>query len=306
MRKNNQIFIHISAISACLLWATAFAGIKAGLKYASPLDFAGLRFILAGLMLLPFCGGLSSSFKSIMSNYKTILSLSLFQTILLYGSFFWGMELVPGALGAIVVGSTPLITAITAHFLMPDDKLNPQKMTFILFGLLGIVIISISRHPLTSAGLKELGGIGLLIFGNIASAIGNVIVAKDKKVENPVLLNSVQMLIGGIFLLFISIPFEGLPEFIFPLPFYLILLWLSFISALAFSIWFFLLKKTTIRVSGLNMWKFIIPVFGAMLSWILISSEKPDIYQMLGMVFVAISIFLFFVNKTKNDKIFNF
>ena len=48
------------AIGACLLWGSAFAGVKFGLRYMPPLTFAGMRFILAGLMLLPLCGPMSS------------------------------------------------------------------------------------------------------------------------------------------------------------------------------------------------------------------------------------------------------
>lgn len=32
------------AILACLLWSTAFVGIKIGLEYTTPMQFAGTRF----------------------------------------------------------------------------------------------------------------------------------------------------------------------------------------------------------------------------------------------------------------------
>jgi drug/metabolite transporter (DMT)-like permease len=49
--KGNIIFW---AIIACLLWSIAYAGIKIGLQYDTPFHFAGVRFIISRLMILPF------------------------------------------------------------------------------------------------------------------------------------------------------------------------------------------------------------------------------------------------------------
>ncbi|RLD64942.1 MAG: EamA/RhaT family transporter, partial [Bacteroidetes bacterium] len=43
----------VLAIISCLLWSTAFAGVKIGLEYATPLQFAGTRFFIAGLLVFP-------------------------------------------------------------------------------------------------------------------------------------------------------------------------------------------------------------------------------------------------------------
>jgi drug/metabolite transporter (DMT)-like permease len=49
--KGNTI---LRAIIACLLWSTAYAGIKIGLQYDTPFHFAGVRFLISGLIILPF------------------------------------------------------------------------------------------------------------------------------------------------------------------------------------------------------------------------------------------------------------
>jgi drug/metabolite transporter (DMT)-like permease len=281
------------AILACLLWSTAFAGVKIGLQFAKPFSFAGGRFILAGIILLPFCGKLSSFFRVVSTHLKTILLVSFFQTFLLYGLFYTGMTLIPGALGAIVIGSAPLFSAVTAHFFMPDDEMSVSKMISIAIGICGVVIISLSRAPWHSHGLREFIGVVLLILGCVSSSIGNIIVARDKHHIHPLILNSVQIFIGGFFLLLVSIPLEGLPRFNFPASFYGVLLWLSCLSAVAISIWFYLLKRPGAKVSELNLWKFIIPVGGALLSWIILPDESPQLLPVVGMLCVAVSILWF-------------
>ena len=107
----------IKAILACLLWATAFAGIKIGLQYSPPLSFAGIRFMLAGILLMLVSGNPKKYFYTVVKNFKLIFILSFVQTFLAYSFFYTGITLVDGALAAIIIGSSPLIVAILAHLM---------------------------------------------------------------------------------------------------------------------------------------------------------------------------------------------
>ncbi len=293
--KNPKIIF--LAILACIIWSTAFAVIKIGLLYCSPMLFAGIRFILAGLLLLPLCGGLRNYFKSIRSALKTIAMVSLFQTFLLYSLFFWGMSLVPGSTGAIVVGSSPLITAIAAHILLKDDKLYLRKAIYIFSGIFGVILISIERQFIISTSFKELIGIFILLGSSLASSIGNIIVSADKSKVDPITLNSAQMGLGGFILLLLSFLIEGSPQITITKQFVFALFWLSFISAAGFSIWFYLLKKEKVKVSELNMWKFILPIFGALISWTFLKNDSPTVLSVLGMLIVALSVLFFNLRK---------
>ena len=283
----------ILAIVACLLWSTAFVGVKIGLRFSKPLSFAGIRFMLSGLILLPFCGKIPFVFHEVRTHIRTILPVSCFQTFLLYGLFFTGMTLIPGALGAIVIGAAPLVSAITAHFLMPEDEMTVSKTISIGIGITGVVIISMSRQPWSVSGSKEFVGIFLLVLGCVSSSLGNILVAREDKNINPLIFNAAQVFLGGFFLLVISLPLEGLPRFDYPISFFIALLWLAFLSAVALSIWFTLLKRPGIKVSELNLWKFIIPVFGAIFSWIILQDESPELLSIVGMFCVAVSVLSF-------------
>jgi drug/metabolite transporter (DMT)-like permease len=50
----------------------------------------------------------------------------------------------------------------------------------------------------------------------------------------------------------------------------------------------------------LNFWKFLIPLFGAVLSWILLEGEKPQILTLLGMFTIAISLVVLNLVQRKN------
>jgi drug/metabolite transporter (DMT)-like permease len=294
LKKPKIVFL---AIFATLLWSTAFAVVKIGLVYCSPILFAGIRFIIAGLILLPLVGGLRNYFESIRSSIKSILLVSLFQTFLLYSLFFWGMSLVPGSIGAIVTGSSPLIAAIAAHIFLKNDKLFFRKAIYIFSGIFGIILISVERQFIISTSFKELAGIFILLCSSFVSSIGNVVVSADKSEIEPITLNSAQMGIGGFALLLLSFIIEGYPQITITKQFVFSMLWLSFISAAGFSIWFYLLKIEKVKVSELNMWKFILPVFGALISWTLLKNDSPTVLSVVGMFIVALSVLFFHLRK---------
>ncbi len=291
--SSRAIRIELGAICACILWSTAFAGVKIGLRYVDPLFFAGIRFALAGLILLPFCGGHRKLWETLRRGTKTVLLVAFFQTVLLYALFFVGMTLIPGAVGAIVIGSSPLFAAVTAHILIPTDRMTGHKFISILIGIVGIVLISISRKPWSGANSWELVGILMLAAGSISGAVGNVLVKTAPVELDPLPLNSLQILLGGLILIALSLLFEGVPSFGMQPTFYAALIYLAILSAVTFSIWFTLLNKPSAKVSELNFWKFIVPVSGAILSWIILTDESPSLVPVIGMIIVATAIVLF-------------
>lgn len=294
MKNARSVSTALWAIFACFLWSTAFVGVKAGLQYARPLSFAGVRFMVSGLLIVPFCGSWTRFIHHIRIHFRLILLVGFFQTALLYGLFFIGMTMVPGAIGAIVVGSSPLFAALVAHFLIHDDRMNLQKTGSILLGILGIVIVTLSRQPWSSTGLRESAGVMLLIAGCLSSAFGNVIFSKNRENVHPLIFNAAQIFYGGFLLFLISLPVEGLPKWQCSGVFAAAFAWLAVLSAAAFSIWFAMLKRPGVKVSELNVWKFVIPLFGAMFSWLFLKGESPTWPMLGGMLCVSVSILAFY------------
>lgn len=278
------------SIIACILWSTAFVGVKIGLQYNLPFQFAGIRFIISGLLILPFIRNLGRVLNEVTANLRKILVVGFIQTFLQYALFYSGMDKVPGALGAMIIGSAPLFIAIVSHFFMPDDEMTRKKLFVILFGLLGVAVISFQRDRMGAAGASALWGILILVASNILSGFGNVLVASDKRRISPLVLSSFSMIFGGSLLFVLGLLTEGLKVGPFPFEYYASLGWLSFLSAAAISIWYTLLKRVTVKVSELNIWKFIIPVLGAILSWILLPNEYPTLIAFIGMVLVGVAL----------------
>lgn len=278
------------AIIACWLWSTAFVGVKIGLTYHTPLQFAGVRFFISGILIFLYFGKPARYFAELKANIKFILKLSLIQTFIQYSLFYSGINLLPSSLAAMIIGSQPMFIALVAHFSFHNDKMTPLKTGSILIGVAGIAVITLGRSGVEMKGTLEWLGIALLLVNNLVAGYSNVLVSKHSQGISPAVISSTSLMIGGILLSVVSVPVEGIHLGPFPPKYWYALAWLSFLSAAAFTIWNSLLKRPGVKVSLLNVWKFLIPVSGAALSWLIMENEKPDAVSLTGMAIIALSL----------------
>lgn len=281
------------AIVASWLWSTAFVGVKIGLAYQTPFQFAGIRFFLSGVLLFLYFNNPRQYFREVAKNPRFLITVAMVQIFIQYALFYSGLNLVPSALASIIVGSSPLFVAIYVHFALRNDRMNFTRLVSILIGVAGIATITLSRTQVEFRGQYEWLGILLLFINNFNSGYSNVLVQKNSQDISPIVLSSASLMIGGLLLFGVSIPLEGWNMGPFPLPYYLSLGWLTFLSAAAFTIWFTLIKRPGVKISKLNIWKFLIPVSGAILSWLLIPEEYPDAWSIGGMVVIGIALLIF-------------
>ncbi len=289
--RDSRFKTALLAIISCLLWSTAFAGVKIGLEYATPLQFAGTRFFIAGLLVFPLAYRINPRYFSILrKNLKLILLFAFLQTFLQYTMFYTGINMIPAAAAAIVIGSQPFFIAMVAHFMMPGDRMTLSRSLVILLGIAGVVLVSFGKDPQSTTGHIATAGILLMLGINVLSGFSNVLVAREKGMIPPLVISSSSMMIGGMALFIFSIPIEGLSFEAKPPVYFISLAWLSLLSAIAISIWITLLKRPGIKVSDLNLWKFLIPMFGALVSWVLIPAEQPQALTTAGMFIITLAL----------------
>lgn len=293
----------VLAIAACLLWATAFVGIKIGLEYSTPIQFAGIRFILAGLIIVPFLN-LRQLVKEVKQHVALVLSVTLVQTVLHYTLFYLGVARVPSAVGAIIIGAGPLFVTLAAHLALKDDRMSLGKTLGLVFGFFGIVLVTLGtkNNTLPADTPTLLMGIALLLLVSVNSGLTNVVLKKSSGKMSPLILSSVSMFLGGIVMLVASLFFEDFEFTLYPSKYYLALLWLSFLSAAAVSMWFTALHKPGSKISNLNMWKFLIPIVGALLGWTIMPDESPNLITLLGMLVTASSLLWINYFNRKQEK----
>jgi len=300
MKKSTTIIL---ALLCCILWAIVFPILK--LLYLeldmvdnnAKLTLAGMRFFAAGILVLIYYFLLYKKAPRIISLklFRSISTLGIFQTTLLYAFFFVGTSNTSGIKSSVISQSSIFFVVILAHFILKDEKLNFRKSLALLLGIMGMIIININSLKASSELLSfKLTGEGLLLISGLFSGIGTIIAKKMGNKTNAILLNGWQMTIGGGLLLIVGTFTYG-KLISFP-TFYSLALFLSLIliSAIAFTLWYQILKH--VKASEITIFKFTIPIIGAFSSALVVPGETMSVFVFLGLLLVSIGIY--FCNKT--------
>jgi drug/metabolite transporter (DMT)-like permease len=279
--KNHSHFRAILlALLVTFLWSTSFVIIKIGLAEIPPLTFAGLRYTIAFICLLPFAFTKTNS--SIIKNLekkdwlKLILLGLLFYTFT-QGTQFIGLSLLPAVTVSLWLNFTPLIVAVMAIFLINEYPTKLQWLGVVLF-ILGIFTYF---FPVTLSENQELGLIVMTVgvLANSASAVFGRSINREGRI-NPVVVTIISMGIGSIILLGVGIMIQGFPSISTQNILYL--LWLAVVNtALAFTIWNFTLRTLSAMESSIINGTMLIQI--AVLAWIFLG-ESITLQEGVGML----------------------
>jgi drug/metabolite transporter (DMT)-like permease len=252
--------------------------------------------MLAGILVLPFCRNFKENSIELWKNKYQLLKLSLFQTFGLYSLFHVGVDMVSASVSALIVGAGPLFIAILSA-IFNHEHMTRRKAVAIAIGFSGIAVIAIGRAGGLMHAQASWLGIGILLLSNISGSTGNILISKTKIPVQPIFQNAFQMFVGGIALYLFSFIFETghfKPQ---PVEFYYALLWLGIIAAAGFSLWFIVLNMPGVKVSEISIWKFILPVLGVILAWIILPDEHPEWIIIVGMVLVSLSLVVMYFKR---------
>jgi len=299
MTKNEKPFltkplvVTLLATLCCALWGSATPFIKLGYEMilpeknvASTLLFAGVRFFVAGILtILIYSIAQRKILYPKKRNLMKVANLSLFQTILQYTFFYIGLANTTGVKGTIISSSTAFFAILFASLVLRQEKLTFKKMFACVLGFAGIVIINLNGLKLNFNFLGD----AFVLFSTIASAISAALAKKYSSDEEPVILSGYQFAFGGLVLIAIGLSLGGCIV-ITSLKAAMVLLYLAFLSAVAYSVWSVLLKYN--HVSKVTAHSFLIPVFGVLLTSLLLSEQSGThiVNVIISLVLVCLGI----------------
>lgn len=293
------------ATLSCALWGSAPSCIKLGYELfhiqadatMNIILFAGVRFTLAGFLVILGYSLLSRSpILPDRTDWKAILPLALTQTAVQYMLYYIGAAHASGVKTSILSGSGAFFSVIIACLFFRQEKLTVNKFTGCLAGLAGIIIITLQGSTESLSGGLSILGEGCVLLSTISSSISSVLIRIFSQKSNPVTLSGYQFMTGGIIMILIALAGGGqLPQV--TVSGLLLLLYLACVSAVAYTLWSLLLRYNP--VSKVTVFNFLVPVFGVILSTIILNESglfSPG--TLAALLLVCSGIWL--VNSKKN------
>ena len=256
----------LAIVLMCIIWGLTWVAIKIGLQDLPPFLSAGVRFVIACMILWPAVLWRKSTLPKSWPELRLILIPGFFIYGVNYALVYWGEQYIGAGLSAILFASLPFLVAFFAHYMLAEEKMSYLKLTGLTVGFLGIVLVfygGLSFGPSSHWGMLALLG------SSLSAAYANILVKRDLHYTDPILATALQMSLGAVLLLGAGTFLENWKDFHVTLRAAGSILYLSiFGSAIAFSLYFWTLKKT--EATKMSLIAFVTPLVALLAGhWIL-------------------------------------
>jgi drug/metabolite transporter (DMT)-like permease len=260
----------LQALLVTFLWSTSWVLIKIGLADIPALTFAGMRYSLAFLCLLPFAARhlrRSSSPPIAPRQWLLLIVLGIVYYTIVQGAQFVGLTYLPANMVSLTLNFTSLVVAVMGILWLQE---RPTRL-----GWIGVALSIFGGwvyfYPL-SLPAGQAFGLLVAVIGMLANAAAAILGRRINARENlpPVLVTTISMGIGGGLLLLLGGLFQEIPRL--NGKGIAIILWLALVNtAFAFTLWNHTLRYLSAMESTLINSAMLIQI--ALLAWIFLGED---------------------------------
>ena len=288
MKSSPHLTAVLQAVFVTVLWASSWVLIKIGLRASLPaLTFAGLRYVLAFLCLLPFVL-LNPTHRATIRSFTSrdwgrLAALGIVFYTLTQGSQFLGLAYLPAAMVSLLLNLTPLVVGLFGILFLRE---YPSRGQWLGIGL-SIIGVAVFFLPV---GIQGVQVVGLLIAlgGVVTNAFSSLLGRQVNRLagSSPLIITFISMGIGSVVLLLIGMTFQGVGEL--GEQGWLLILWLAVVNtAFAFTLWNHTLRTlSAVESSIIN--SLMMPQI-ALLAFVFLG-EALTLRELAGLILVALGV----------------
>ena len=238
--------------------ATCSVVVKAGIAYAPPILFGGLRSVLAGAVLIGIAAARREPFLPGWKTFGPLVALALLATTAAYGGMFAAPARMGAGAASVLANLQPLFIIVLAALFL-GERISGRTRVALGAGVLGVVLLV--APDLRAGGADPLGP-ATAVAASLGAAAGSVMVRRLRDRIPVFTLAGWQLLLGSIPLLGYGVLRGGRIEW--TPSFWLVLAYLALVgTALSTALWFWLLRHD--EAGRLSLYLFLIPLLGLLL-----------------------------------------
>ena len=180
------------------VWGSTFLAIRVGVREVPPFLLAGMRFLVAGIVLYAWMRAKGTPSPTL-REWGAVSLLAVLIFVLDYGLLFWAEKRVPSGVAAVMMATIPAFMAMSEIFILRTQRLTARLAIALLIGIGGVAVLvshtmSFGEVPINTAGACAL--IVAAISWSVASALTRRLPLPAAKVMS----SGSQMLAGGVLL----------------------------------------------------------------------------------------------------------
>jgi drug/metabolite transporter (DMT)-like permease len=180
------------------VWGSTFLAIRIGVREVPPFLLAGMRFLVAGVVLYAWMRARGTPSPTLREwGGASLLAVLIF--VFDYGLLFWAEKRVPSGVAAVMMATIPVFMTLSEIAILKTQRLTVRLATALLIGIAGVAVLvghsmNQGEKPIDPAGASAL--IVAAVSWSVASALTRKVPLPAAKTMS----SAAQMLAGGIFL----------------------------------------------------------------------------------------------------------
>jgi drug/metabolite transporter (DMT)-like permease len=271
------------------VWGSTFLAIRVGVREVPPFLLAGLRFLIAGLVLFAWMrakGTVSPTARQWFS--ATLLAVLIF--VLDYGLLFWAERRVPSGIAAVMMATIPVFMTLSEILFLKTQRLTPRLGAALLIGIGGVLVLVSRSISFGDSPIDTIGAIALIVAA-IGWSVGSALTRKVPLPSSKAMSSGAQMFAGGVLLMITSAAlgeFRGFRVQAVPLKAWLALAYLIVAgSIVAFTAYLWLIHHESPTKVG--TYAYVNPVVAVLLGYFL-GGEGLSLRTIMGTMLVLVSV----------------
>ena len=270
-----------------VIWGSTYLFIRIAIETMPPLLMAGVRFVVAGLLLLAITSRMRGAPDPV--GRRQWRAAAITGCLLLLGGnggVTFGEQFVPSGIAALIVATVPLFVALIGAAFM-GRHLRWTAAVGISIGLLGTGVL------VRPGGGGDTGHMLLLLASPLLWSIGSLYATRAPLPRRPLVSTGLEMLCGGVALVVTGLLAGELGRV--HLGHVSVASWLSFAylivfgSLVAFSAYVWLL--TRVRTTAVATYAYVNPLVAVVLGW-LVLGERVTLQTLVAAALIIVAVVL--------------
>jgi drug/metabolite transporter (DMT)-like permease len=180
------------------VWGSTFLAIRVGVREVPPFLLAGMRFLVAGIVLYGWMRARGTPSPSA-REWGSASFLALLIFVFDYGLLFWAERRVPSGIAAVMMATIPAFMALAEIVFLRTQRLTPRLGIALLVGMAGVVVLVGHTMGLGEAPVDTAGACAL-IFAAISWSVAASLSRRIPLPAAKAMSSGAQMLAGGVLL----------------------------------------------------------------------------------------------------------
>jgi len=186
-----------------VIWGTTFLAIRIAVETIPAFMMAGLRFLLAGGVMLLVLLARGGSFPTLRHWRSAVIAGGL-MLVTGIGLVSFAEQRIPSALAALMVATNPIWICLFEWLIFRGKRPGIQTLVGLAFGFAGAVLL-FAPALRTDSGHNDLVGMAIVAVGAISFALGSLYSRRAVLPEDGRMSTAIEMTAGGVLLLILSV-----------------------------------------------------------------------------------------------------